>query len=95
MSVQRDRSHEPLVQVAVAENPATAQMIQDLLQQYHIRSMTKNTDGAFTVTGGLPFSIEIYVLEGDAGAAEAVLSEHRPAPPQQLPPPRRRYRKRT
>ncbi len=85
------------MQVAVAENPATAQMIQDLLRQAGIHSLAKNTDSAFSVTGvsTLPFTIEIFVLEGDAGIAEAILSESRPSRPEQLPAPKRRYRKRS
>jgi hypothetical protein len=97
LSEQRDRAREPLVQVAVAENPATAQMIQDLLKQAGVRSLAKNTDSAFSVTGvaSLPFTIEIFVLEGDAGVAEAILSDSRPARPEQLPAPKRRYRRRS
>lgn len=97
MNEPRDRSHEPLVQAAVAENPATAQMIQDLLRQAGIRSMVKNTNDASPFLGGsaLSFTLEIFVLEGDAVAAEAILSDNRPAPPPRLGPGRRRYRKRS
>ncbi len=83
--------------VAVAENPATAQMVQDLLKQAGIRSMVKNTDSLASITGGvggMPFTIEVYVLEGDAGTAEAILADEHPARPEQIAAPRRRYRKR-
>ncbi len=98
MNLGRDTAHERLVQVAVAENPATAQMIQDLLRQAGIRSLVKNTDSLFSVTGGMggmPFTIEVFVLEGDAPAAEAILADERPARTEQIASPRKRYRKRS
>ena len=96
MNEGRDRAREPMMQVAVAENTATAQMIQDLLGQAGIRSLLKNTNDASQFTGGsLPFTLQIFVLEGDAAAAEVLLADERPVPARQLGSGRRRYRKRT
>lgn len=84
----RDRRHERLVRVALAENPMTAQVIQDALDAAGIRCMVKNRDGAAVMLGGIftaPFALEVYVLEGDAAAASAILGGRPPAPP--LPPP--------
>lgn len=84
---ERDRAHERLVRAAVAENPTTAELIRDTLAEAGIRSMVKNCDNLSVVYGGVaagPWSLEVWVLEGDAAAAAAILGGT-PAPP--LPPP--------
>lgn len=93
MSEPRDRRRERLVRVAIAENPATAAVIQDTLEQAGIRSMLKNRDALAVTWGsqGGPFSAEVYVLEGDADLASALLGgETRAA----LPPPALEEKKR-
>lgn len=86
MTEQRDRARERLVRVAVAENPTTASMIRETLTGAGIQSMLKNRDATSVIwgTAGTPWSVEVWVLEGDAEAAAAVLGGT-PAPP--LPPP--------
>jgi len=89
---------DPLVQVAVAENIATADMIRDGLQATGIRALIKNIDPLSTLTGGgfggLPYSFEIYVLESDAAAADVVLGKTAPPKRAQLPSGRHTYRRR-
>ncbi len=84
---ERDRRRERLVRAAVAENPATAEMIRDALEQAGIRSMLKNRDPIAAYGGaiGSPWTTEVWVLEGDADAAAAVLGG-RPAPEPLAPP---------
>ena len=87
MTEQRDRQRERLVRAAVAENQFTAEMIRQTLAQAGIRSMLKNRDGASVTFGGSQsaWSMEVWVLEGDAEAAAALLGGDPPAPA--LPPP--------
>lgn len=88
MTEQRDRARERLVRAAVAENPITAEMIRDTLEQAGIRSMLKNRDPLSVNTGGafaIPWAMEVWVLEGDAEAAAAVLGGA--PPPEALPSP--------
>jgi hypothetical protein len=82
------RDQEPLVKVAVAENPLTAQLIQDSLAEAGIRSLLRNRDGAAVVLGTLgagSWSIDVYVLAGDADAASVILGGE--PVPEPLPPP--------
>lgn len=88
MTEGRDRARERLVRVAVAENTITAEMIRETLAQAGIRSMLKNRDGAAVVFGGGlagSWSLEVWVLEGDADAAAVLLGG--PPPPPALSPP--------
>ena len=87
MAETRDRARERLVRVAVAETLITAQMLQEQLAQAGIRSMLKNRDGTAVAMGGSyaqPFAMELFVLEGDADAASALLGG--PPPPAVAPP---------
>jgi hypothetical protein len=64
------------VRIAVAENPATAELVKQELADAGINSMTKNTDALGVMSGSLwssPFSVEIFVLSGDEAAAQKVL----------------------
>lgn len=82
-SEQRDRRSERLVRVAIAENAAAARLIQDELEAAGIRSLLKNRDATALALGGAPpapFTLEIFVLEGDADAASALL-DGGPVPP--------------
>jgi hypothetical protein len=94
----RDRSREPLVKLAVAENPATGQMIKQLLEEAGIRSLVKNTDALGVIGGSLwtsPFSVQIFVLAGDEPAAQAALAAAGFDSSTTLAlPPARRYRRR-
>lgn len=87
MTGGRDIERERLVRVAVAENPATAQLIQDALAEAGIRSMLRNRDSAAAYLGSLaaPFALEVFVLEGDADVAAALLGNS--PVPESLPPP--------
>jgi hypothetical protein len=77
--------------VAVAENPATAEFLEGLLRAAGIRCMMKSTGPAPSVIGaGVLSTFDVFVLEGDAAAAEAALSDELPARPEQLPAPERR-----
>ena len=99
MPEERDLVRERLVRAAVAENPMAAELIRDTLAQAGIRTMLKNRDALSVYTGsGLasPWSVEVWVLEGDADTAADLLGG-RPAGPA-LPspalaetPPRRRW----
>jgi Putative prokaryotic signal transducing protein len=74
----RDRSREPLVRIAVAENPATAELVKQELAEAGIQCMAKNTDALGVMSGSLwssPFSVELFVLSGDEAAAQRVLAE--------------------
>ena len=86
MTEKRDLARERLVRVAVAENPATAQLIRDALGDAGIRSMLRNRDNASAYLGSVaaPFALEIYVLEGDADVASALLGNS--PVPEPLPP---------
>lgn len=93
----RDRSREPLVKIAVAENPATAELIRQILENAGIRCLIKNTDALGVIYGsGLTasYALQVFVLQGDETAALAALGDDRSGalPPPPLPP-RRRYRK--
>jgi hypothetical protein len=81
----RDPAREPLVRVAVAADDFEAQLMHDQLAAAGIRSMVREQDAlasAGIVGVASPFSREIFVLEGDAERAAAVLAE-KPAPPPQ------------
>lgn len=84
----RDRTREPLVRVAVAENELTAEEIRADLAAAGIRCMVKNRDATSVAWGGsvaASFSLEVFVLQGDAERATALLGGQ-PAP-EPLPPP--------
>lgn len=73
----RDRSREPLVKIAVAENPATAELVKQILADSDVRCLVKNTDPLGVIYGSLwssPFSAQIFVLAGDEGVAQAALA---------------------
>jgi hypothetical protein len=73
----RDRSREPLVKLAVAENPATGELIRQLLQDAGVPSLVKNTDALGVLIGSLwtsPFAMQIFVLSGDEAAAHEALA---------------------
>lgn len=73
------------MKVAVAENPMTAELLAGMLSEAGIRCMVKDVGPAPAFLGaGALASYEIFVLEGDAGAAAAVLSDELPERPQQL-----------
>lgn len=75
----RDRAREPLTKVAVAENPPTAELVRQLLDEAGIPCLVKNTDPLGVVYGSLwtsPFSVQIFVLSGDEAHAQAVLAAH-------------------
>jgi hypothetical protein len=95
----RDRSREPLVKLAVAENPATGEFVKQVLADAGIRCLVKNTDALGVLAGALwtsPFSVQIFVLSGDESAAQAALVaagfDRREMVA--LPPARRRRRRR-
>lgn len=95
---QRDRGREKLVKVAVAENPVTAELIRQTLTEAGVPCLVKNRDPIGVIYGGAlssPFSMQVFVLEGDEEAAIAALGGRAPAelPHPPLPSPRR-YRKR-
>lgn len=96
MTEQRDIERERLVRVAVAENAATAQIIRDTLATAGIRSLLRNRDNASAYLGSLaaPFTLEVYVLEGDAGAASALLDATSVPGPRPLPQAKAKPRKR-
>jgi len=74
---ERDKSREPLVKIAVAENPATADLVQQVLAEAGIHCLAKNTDPLGVMYGTLwssPFSVQIFVLWGDESAAQAALA---------------------
>jgi len=73
----RDRSREPLVKIAVAENPATGEMVKQLLADAGVRCLVKNTDALGVLAGSAwtsPFSVQIFVLSGDEATAQAALA---------------------
>jgi hypothetical protein len=95
----RDKSREPLVKIAVAENPATADLVRQVLEDAGIRCLAKNTDPLGVMYGTLwtsPFAVQIFVLAGDEAAAQAALAAcgFDTGAPIALPA-RRRYRRRT
>jgi hypothetical protein len=74
---QRDRAREPLVKIAVAENPATGEMVQQVLADAGIRCLIKNTDPLGVMSGSLwtsPFAVQVFVLSGDESDAQAALA---------------------
>lgn len=74
------------MRVAVAENPMTAQLLSELLEQAGIRSLIKNRGAAPAIYGtGVLASYEVFVLEGDADAATRVIGDDLPSRPEQLP----------
>ena len=84
----RNRKDERLVRVSVAENAMTAQFIRDELAAAGIRSLARNKDAVGVTWGGnlgFPFSIEIFVLEGDAERALTILGEPPPEHLTELP----------
>jgi hypothetical protein len=88
LSGGRDRARERLVRVAVAESPMTAELLAGMLKEAGIRCMVKDVGPAPAVLGaGALASYELFVLEGDATAAAAVLSDELPDRPGQLPEP--------
>ncbi len=94
---KRDRSREPLVKLAVAENPATGEMIRQLLEDAGVPSLVKNTDALGVLAGSLwtsPFAVQIFVLSGDEPAAQAALAAAGFDTATTLALPHRRYRRR-
>ena len=94
---RRDRRRERLVRVAVADNTFTGQMLRDQLQEAGIPSLLRNREGGVGVIAGPGGTFELFVLEGDADLASAVLgggSPPEPLPPPQLPPRPQRKRRR-
>ena len=96
----RDRRRERIVRVAIAENSFTAEMLRAQLQEAGIRSLIRNRDSGNAVFGGMGgvnYSLEVMVLEGDADLAAAVLGagpQHEALPPPRLREQRRRQRRR-
>jgi hypothetical protein len=77
-SGNRDRSREPLVRIAVAENPATAELVKQELAEAGINCLAKNTDALGVMSGSSwssPFSVELFVLSGDEAAAQKILAD--------------------
>jgi hypothetical protein len=78
-AVERDRSREPLVKIAVAENPATAELVRQTLAEDGIRCLVKNTDPIGVMYGSLwtsPFALQIFVLSGDEARAQELFAAH-------------------
>jgi len=74
---ERDRSREPLVKIAVAENQATAELVRQALTDVGIRCLAKNTDPLGVLYGSLwtsPFSVQVFVLSGDEAHAQAIFN---------------------
>ena len=93
----RDRERERLVLVAVADNMFTAQLLRDQLRDAGIACSVRNREGGAGIVGGITGTFEVFVLEGDAPLAEAVLAGDPPPealPPPRLPPPPRQKRRR-
>lgn len=84
MSEARDRRGERLVRLAVAEDPATAEVWRDALEQAGIRSLVRNVDTLAAWSGGAALTLELLVLEGDVEAARAIVDAE-PAPQQAEP----------
>lgn len=97
MAEQRDRGRERLVRIAVAENPVTAELIRETLAAAGIRSTTRNQDTLSSVYGSppSPWALEVWVLEGDADAASALLggTARTELPPPAVTPPARKRRR--
>jgi putative signal transducing protein len=73
----RDRAREPLIKLAVAENPATAEFIEQILAGEGIRCLIKNTDPVGVMSGSVwtsPFAVHVLVLQGDEPAAQRALA---------------------
>jgi hypothetical protein len=81
----RDRRRERLVRVAVADNMFTAEFLRDRLKEAGIPSTMRNREGGAAVVGGIAGTFELFVLEGDADLAAAVIGDG--TPPESLPPP--------
>jgi hypothetical protein len=65
------------VKIAVAENPTTADLVRQLLEDSGIPCLVKNTDPLGVLYGSLwtsPFAVQIFVLSGDEPAAQAALA---------------------
>lgn len=95
--MERDRRRERLVKVAVADNTFTAEMLKDQLREAGIPSVTRNREGGVGVLAGFAGTFEVFVLEGDADLASAVLGggpAPEPLPPPSLPSPRVRPKRR-
>jgi hypothetical protein len=93
----RDRRRERLVRVAVADNLFTAEFLRGQLEEAGIPCTMRNREGGAAVVGGIGGTFELFVLEGDADLATAVIGDG--TPPEVLPPPtlpagRRRTRRR-
>lgn len=84
--ISRDRQHERLVLVAVADNTFTAQLLGDQLRDAGIASSIRNREGGASIVGGIGGTFEVFVLEGDVALASHVLGAERL--PGSLPPPR-------
>src|SRR5581483_12308625 len=62
LSGTRDRRGERLVRLAVAEDPATAEVWRDALEQAGIRSLVRNVDTLAAWSGGAALTLELLVL---------------------------------
>lgn len=77
------------MRIAVAEDPATAEVWRDALEQAGIRSLVRDVDTPAAWSGGAGLTFEVLVLEGDADAARAIVGAEPDAPP---PEPRHQHR---
>ncbi len=80
MNSQRDRRGERLVRLAVAEDPVSAEVWRDALEQAGIRSLVRNVDTLAAWSGGAALTLELLVLEGDLEAARAIVDAEPAAP---------------
>jgi hypothetical protein len=65
------------VKIAVAENPATADHVRQMLDEEGIHCLVKNTDALGVMYGALwtsPFALQVFVLSGDEAIAQEVLA---------------------
>ncbi len=83
---RRDRRRERLVRVAVADNTFTGEMLREQLREAGIPALLRNREGGVGVFAALGGTFELFVLEGDAALASAVLGGD--TPPEPLPSPR-------
>ena len=72
----RDPRRERLVRVAVGGDAIEAELLHGILANAGIKVLVKNTDALSAYSGGgVARSVELFVLEGDAGAARAILGD--------------------
>lgn len=73
MSAGRDRAREQLVRIAVADDPATAEIWRAALRDAGVEALVKNANPLTALSGGAVLSLEVWVLQGDADEALTVL----------------------